>query len=129
VAPGSSLGGFSLRSDASATEGSSYAMTSWYRGLTSPGSAAQGDVEVPSMVSPALTLTNALRSSTNTFQFSVLGIPSYLYFVQASSNLLDWTVLGTNAAPFVLRETNASRFSQRFYRAAPAFDLSTVTGD
>ena len=55
VAPGMSLGGFSLRSTVVTSEDSSYAVTSWYRGLTDPGSATQGPIQVPSIISAAFT--------------------------------------------------------------------------
>jgi hypothetical protein len=39
--------------------------------------------------------------------------------VQATTNLTatNWISLATNAAPFLFTQTNASSFSQRFYRA------------
>jgi hypothetical protein len=39
--------------------------------------------------------------------------------VQATTNLTatNWISLTTNAAPFLFTQTNASSFSQRFYRA------------
>ena len=41
------------------------------------------------------------------------------YIVQAASNLTapDWISLRTNSAPFAFIETNATVFSQRYYRA------------
>jgi len=42
------------------------------------------------------------------------------FVVEASTNLVDWTPIQTNAAPFTFVDANASRFSQRFYRAIPA---------
>jgi len=129
VAPGASLGGFSIRSSIATSEASSFAMTSWYRGLTNSGSLAEGSVKVPSVLSLASVVTNALYSTTNTFQFTVVGIPSYLYTTQSSSNVVDWVNLGTNASPFSFLETNAPRFSPRFYRAVSAFDPLTISGD
>lgn len=129
VAPGSSLGGFSLRSSLDTTEASTYALTSWYRGLTNNGSLAEAAIQVPSVLSLACTITNVLHSSTNTFQFTVLGIPSFSYTVESSSNLVDWTILETNAAPLIFVETNASLFTRRFYRAVTAFDTSIISAD
>jgi Fibronectin type III domain len=50
----------------------------------------------------------------------VSGVTNYLnyqYVVQASTNLVDWVPMQTNTAPFTFVDTNASQFSQRFYRA------------
>jgi hypothetical protein len=38
------------------------------------------------------------------------------YIVQASSDLVNWTAVQTNTAPFTFVDPNASQFSQRFYR-------------
>ena len=59
------------------------------------------------------TLTN------NQFCFTVNGWSGTNYVVQATTNLTttNWISLTTNAAPFLFTQTNASSFSQRFYRA------------
>ena len=45
------------------------------------------------------------------------GLPGYDYVVEASTNLVDWTVLATNAAPFNFLDAGAAQYSQRFYRS------------
>ena len=59
------------------------------------------------------TLTN------NQFRFTVHGWSGTNYVVQATTNLTttNWISPTTNAAPFLFTQTNASSFSQRFYRA------------
>lgn len=52
----------------------------------------------------------------NGFNFTVAGITDTNYAVEASSDLVNWTALQTNVAPFVFVDTNSSQFSQRFYR-------------
>ena len=51
------------------------------------------------------------------YSFIVAGTTGYQYIVQASTNLVDWVPLQTNAAPFSFVDPNASQFKQRFYRA------------
>jgi hypothetical protein len=63
----------------------------------------------------AATLTEAVRSSRQ-FSFTVTGDTGQQYVVQASTNLLDWVSLQTNAAPFLFADTNAAGFHQRYYR-------------
>jgi hypothetical protein len=63
----------------------------------------------------AANLTSAVKSNGQ-FTFNVSGVPTYKYIVQASSNLVDWTSIQTNTAPFQFTDPNASQFSQRYYR-------------
>jgi hypothetical protein len=51
------------------------------------------------------------------FRFTVSGDAGQNYVVQASTNMLDWMPVQTNAAPFVFTDANTAGFSQRFYRA------------
>jgi hypothetical protein len=53
----------------------------------------------------------------NTFQVTVASPASYSTVIQASTNLVDWINVYTNAAPFTLTDA-CSAFPQRFYRAA-----------
>lgn len=63
----------------------------------------------------AATLTPASHVSGQ-FALNVSGVPKYQYVVQASTNLMDWTSVQTNTAPFTFVDSNASQFQQRFYR-------------
>jgi Immunoglobulin domain len=51
------------------------------------------------------------------FALNISGVTNYPYVVQASTNLVDWVSVQTNTAPFTFVDSNASQFSQRFYRA------------
>ena len=51
------------------------------------------------------------------FAVSVAGSPGRNYEIEASTNLLDWTLLQTDASPFTLQDSNTPAFPQRFYRA------------
>ena len=46
------------------------------------------------------------------------GISGYNFILLGSTNLVNWTPLGTNISPFSFSETNAA--PQRFYRAIMA---------
>ena len=50
------------------------------------------------------------------FSFSVTGVTGYQYVVQASTDLVNWVSLQTNAAPFTFVDMDAASFSQRYYR-------------
>ena len=63
----------------------------------------------------AATLTPAFHASGQ-FALNISGVPKYQYVVQASTNLVDWVSVQTNTAPFTFVDSNASEFSQRFYR-------------
>jgi len=65
----------------------------------------------------AATLTSA-ASAAGQFTFTCSGVPGYQYIVQASSDLVNWTSVQTNTAPFTFTDTNAGQFNQRFYRTA-----------
>jgi hypothetical protein len=56
-------------------------------------------------------------SADNGFQFQIAGVPGFNYGVQASTNLLDWVPLITNASPFDFVDMDVTNFPQRFYRA------------
>jgi hypothetical protein len=63
----------------------------------------------------AATLTSA-ASTKGQFAFACSGVPGYQYIVQASSDLVNWTSVQTNTAPFTFTDADASQFNQRFYR-------------
>jgi hypothetical protein len=54
------------------------------------------------------------------YALAVAGVPGYKYVVQASTNLVNWVPMQTNTAPFTFVDTNAGKFSQRFYRSVYA---------
>ena len=59
-----------------------------------------------------------IASVTGQFALFVSGSTNSQYVVQASTNMIDWVPVQTNTAPFTFVDSNASLFSQRFYRAA-----------
>lgn len=61
------------------------------------------------------TLAPAIHAAGQ-YAMTVTGVPGGRYAVQASSDLVNWTSLQTNTAPFTFVDINAGRFSQRFYR-------------
>jgi Fibronectin type III domain len=63
----------------------------------------------------AATLT-PVAGTVGQFGFAVSGDAGQQYVVQASTNLLDWTPLETNVAPFQFTDANTVGFHQRFYR-------------
>ncbi|MEO6035415.1 MAG: glycoside hydrolase family 9 protein [Verrucomicrobiota bacterium] len=66
-------------------------------------------------------LSDPQRIGTNGFSFLLGGVPQALYFIQVSTNLVNWTTMGTNQVPVngVLRitDTNAAAFSRHYFRA------------
>ena len=66
------------------------------------------------VTAPVLTLSPGLGGQSG---FMVTGDVGQPYVVQRSTNLLDWISLKTNTVPFLFTDTNAARFSNRFYRA------------
>jgi hypothetical protein len=72
--------------------------------------------------SSAPQLGGLARLADGTFQFSLTGIPSRIYEIQSSSNLLNWSVLATlqnSNLNGVLQfsDTGATNLDHRFYRA------------
>jgi hypothetical protein len=63
------------------------------------------------------TLLDGFVSDDNQFEFWISGVPGFNYSVQASTNLVNWESLTTNAAPFVFDDADYPVFPQRFYRA------------
>lgn len=51
------------------------------------------------------------------FGFALSGAANAQYVVQASTDLVHWVSLQTNAAPFQFVDSNTAGFSRRFYRA------------
>jgi hypothetical protein len=58
----------------------------------------------------------AANKTGKQFSFSVTGVTSSQYVVQASTNLVKWVNLQTNTVPFTFVDTNSAGFARRFYR-------------
>lgn len=65
---------------------------------------------------PAASITLSL-SSTNGFNFSVSGLDSRQYVVEASTDLVHWTPVMTNSVPFTFTAGNTGQNKQEFFRA------------
>ena len=50
------------------------------------------------------------------FSFDVSGNSNDVYVVQASTDLITWVPMQTNATPFTFVDTNVGQFTSRFYR-------------
>jgi hypothetical protein len=74
--------------------------------------ASETSYTVPSVQA---TLGNVTRTGGQ-FSFLVSGNPGSNYVVQASTDLVHWTSITTNTAPFTFVDTNTAAFCQRFYR-------------
>lgn len=97
--------------------------TTYYFAATtvdSAGNESSFSNEASYTVPAAATLTAAAQTGGQ-FSFTVSGSAGQQYVVEASTNLLNWIPVATNAAPFVFTDTNGASFNQRFYRA---FNLS-----
>ena len=65
----------------------------------------------------AATMATATPPSRGQFAMTINGVTGYKYGVQVSTDLINWTSVQTNTAPFTFVDTNASHFSRRFYRS------------
>jgi hypothetical protein len=65
----------------------------------------------------AATMATATAPSRGQFAMNINGVPGYKYVVQVSTNMVNWTSVQTNTAPFTFVDSNASHFRQRFYRS------------
>ena len=54
------------------------------------------------------------------FALTIAGSSGLKYIVQASTDMVNWIPVQTNAAPFIYTDTQAGQFSQRFYRTVSA---------
>ena len=77
----------------------------------------------PSLIVTNLATLTSMNLSGGHFSFTVSGTAGSMYFLEASTDLVNWVSVQTNAAPFVFTETN-SGLPQQFYRAVG--DMVTV---
>lgn len=64
---------------------------------------------------PAALLAQANRTNGN-FSFGVVGVAGAKYVVQASTDMVKWTSVRTNAAPFTFTDTNSAAVPGKFFR-------------
>ena len=135
IAPGASASGFAIQSPIQSSEPFDCLISSWDHSLTNSGPANTNTVSAPSVFGDSSEvppmLTNLNYSATRTVQLTLLGIPSFNYTIQSSTNLMDWTSLVTNSAPFDFADTNAFIPSMRFYRSLliPSPDSAPLLAD
>jgi hypothetical protein len=65
-------------------------------------------------------IDQATMPADGIFRLNLVGPLGRFYVFEASTNLVDWTPILTNRAPFVVEDREALNSSQRFYRAGPA---------
>ena len=87
----------------------------FYRAVPAQYAAATSTATMTQSPAPAITASSV--NAAGQFGFTVSGISGYKYIVEASTNLVNWTMLETNAAPFNFVDNNTANFSRRFYRA------------
>ena len=67
---------------------------------------------------PERALLTATRNlSDHHLQINLTGTPGSLYVLETSTNLLHWTPIFTNAAPYTFNDPAANIATARFYRA------------
>jgi len=91
------------------------------RGFTSGGQYGGSGSIVESLQAPLSILVNDgnFGFSANRFGFNIRGTTGKSVIWDASTNLVDWTVLGTNvpgSTPIYLRDAGSTNLPQRFYR-------------
>jgi len=81
-------------------------------------------------LSEIIAATAALDSLTQAgmagglFSFTVNGETGTQYVVEASTNLVNWVRMATNAAPFIYTDPDSPKYPQRFYRSIPLSEIS-----
>jgi hypothetical protein len=66
---------------------------------------------------PAATLMSFARAGSR-FSFEVVGVTGYKYAVESTTDLIHWTSVETNIAPFTFVDSNADKVSGKYYRTA-----------
>jgi len=71
-------------------------------------------------VSPPLTITSIQLTGLKNALLTGIGSAGVAYTIQASTNLVNWTQIGTTTAGtngvFTFKDTKISSFKKRFYR-------------
>jgi hypothetical protein len=81
---------------------------------SSSGYAASGNASLGTNAAATL---STIANANGRFSFQVTGVRGGKYVVQATSDLVHWTSVQTNTAPFIFQDASASSYRQRFYRA------------
>jgi hypothetical protein len=70
---------------------------------------------VPAVTALLVSITPALGG----VNLAINGKAALPYVILASTDLVNWVALATNAAPFIFTDTNSSSYPRRFYQAVP----------
>lgn len=95
-----------------------FAWASYVPGVTNAsfGYAEDADSQTVSFLTTSNPPVLLGQYSTNGFLLLLQGVPETNYIIEASSNLLTWVPLVTNASSFAFTDTNALNLAIRFYR-------------
>lgn len=101
------------------TAGNTYyfAATSYDAAGDESGYSVETTGTVTNLPPAAAVLTSVPAGVSGQFSFTVSGTAGAQYVIQATTNLVNWTTLQTNTAPFTFVDTDAGNYKQRFYRA------------
>jgi VCBS repeat-containing protein len=119
-----SHGSLSLNSDGSFiyTPSSNYfgSDSFTYRACDAVATSAVATVTINVVNTNASLSFDSEAMTANGFELKLSGPPTSTYIIEASTNLTDWTPISTNSGltgSVVFTDTEATNFSQRFYRA------------
>lgn len=93
--------------------------TKYYFAATSRDSSGNQSAyspEISDVVFPPATAQPVVKQ----FSFNFSGTSGSSYVVQASTDLVNWVAIQTNAAPFTFVDSNVQQYSRRFFRTVPA---------
>jgi hypothetical protein len=73
-------------------------------------------IELAPVTPTAAAVLTSTSPVTGQFSLAVSGTTGALYVVQASTDLVNWVSVQTNAAPFTFVDANMAGYKQRFFR-------------
>lgn len=82
-----------------------------------PTGALEAPIPASRFFGQSANLVSVQRSGPDTIEFNVSGTTNSRYIIETSTNLLDWTPVTTNRAPFTIAANIAPSETTRFYRA------------
>lgn len=93
--------------------------TYYFSATTVDGAGNQSDYATEASYTVPLVAASlgSAAQANGQFSFAVGGATGATYVVEASSDLLNWTALQTNTAPFLFVDPAATQYPSRFYRA------------
>jgi hypothetical protein len=85
--------------------------------ITNSFGSTTNSVQLAVYEAPTPVLQPPTFSSDGSLQVPVGGVPDFNYAIEVSTNLMNWTPLTTNTAPYTFTDTNTATLLQRFFRA------------